>query len=172
MLNKAGKTVALYGVLIALALVLSYLESLIPAFFAIPGMKIGLTNIVVILALYLIDWKCAVVINVLRVILVGLLFGNIYSLIYSLAGAVLSGVGMILLKKTGKFRMITVSIAGGVLHNVGQIIVAVLVLNTYYVAWYFLVLWFTGIAAGAVIGIIGSLICGRLEGPVRKLLKN
>lgn len=170
-MKNAGKRVAVYGVLIALALILSYLESLIPAFFAVPGMKIGLTNLVVILALYLIDWPSAVIINILRVILVGILFGNVYSLIYSLAGAILSGAGMIILKKTGKFRMLTVSIAGGVLHNIGQILVAVLILNTVKVAWYVLILWFSGIAAGAVIGIISSILCKRLEGPVRKFLK-
>ena len=162
-MKHVGKTVALYGILIAIALILSYLESLIPAFFAVPGIKIGLTNIVVLMALYLIGWKSAMVVNILRVLLVGMLFGNIYSLAYSLAGALLSGAGMILLKKTGKFSMITVSIAGGVLHNTGQIIVAAFVLHTISVAWYLLILWFTGMAAGTVIGIIGSLICKRLE---------
>ena len=165
-----GKKVALYGILIALALVLSYLESLIPAFFAVPGMKLGLTNLVVLLALYLINWQSAVIVNILRVILVGILFGNIYSLAYSIAGALLSALGMILLKKSGKFKMVTVSIAGGVLHNIGQILVAMFVLHTVSVAWYVLVLWFTGIAAGAVIGIIGSLLVKRLEKPIRKLL--
>jgi len=170
-MKKSGKKVALYGVLIALAMVLSYLESLIPAFFAVPGMKLGLTNLVILLALYLINWQSAMVINVIRVILAGILFGNIYSLAYSIAGALLSGAGMILLKKTGKFRIITVSIAGGVLHNIGQILVAVLVLHTVSVAWYILILWFTGIAAGAVIGIIGGLLCSRLKVPFQRLMK-
>lgn len=169
-LKNTGRKVAVYGVLVATALILSYLESLIPAFFAVPGMKLGLTNLVVLVALYLINWQSAAVINVVRVILVGILFGNIYSLAYSLAGALLSGIGMILLKKSGLFKMVTVSIAGGVLHNIGQILVAVLVLHTVSVAWYVLILWVSGIVAGAVIGIIGALLCRRLEKPVKKLL--
>ena len=168
--KNIGKTTALYAILVALALILSYLESLIPAFFAVPGMKIGLTNLVVLMALYLLNWQSAVFINIVRVILAGILFGNIYSLAYSLAGAILSGIGMILMKKSGKFRMITVSIVGGILHNVGQILVAVFVFQTLYIAWYILILWFAGIAAGAVVGILGTIICKRLEGPVRKIL--
>lgn len=170
-MQSIAKRTALYGVLIAVAIVLSYLESLIPAFFAVPGMKLGLTNLVVICALYLLNWQSAIVINIIRVILVGILFGNIYSLAYSIAGAVLSGAGMILLKKTGIFKVITVSIAGGVLHNVGQILIAMFVLHTVSIAWYVLILWFTGIAAGAVIGFIGGILCKRLKAPVKKLLE-
>lgn len=157
------KKIALYGVMVAVAMILSYLESLIPPVFAIPGMKLGLTNLVVIAALYLMGWKSALSINIIRVLLVGILFGNIFSLIYSAAGALLSGAGMILLKKTGKFHVVTVSIAGGVLHNIGQILIAVLVLHTVSVAWYILILWFTGIAAGAIIGILGGILTSRLK---------
>ena len=168
-MNNRTKKVVLYGILIAVALILSYVESLIPAFFAIPGIKLGLTNLVVILALYLIGWKSALVINILRIILVSVLFGNSVSLIYSAAGAILSGAVMILLKHSGKFSMITVSIVGGVLHNVGQILVAMLILGTASVGWYLVILWFSGIAAGAVIGIISALICKRLEPHFNKI---
>lgn len=157
------KKIVLYGLLIAVAFVLSYLESLIPAFFAVPGMKLGLSNLVVIVALYLMGWPSAIVINIIRVLLAGLLFGNAMSLAYSLAGAVLSMIVMVLLKKTGKFSMIPVSIAGGVFHNIGQIIVAMLLLQTQAIGWYLLILWFTGIAAGAVIGIIGGILTKRLK---------
>ena len=158
-----GKTIARYGLLIALALILSYAEAQIPAFFAVPGMKLGLTNLVVLLALYLMGSGSAVTINMIRIVLVALLFGNGMSLAYSAAGGVLSGFVMILLKRTGKFSVVTVSIAGGVMHNAGQILVAMVLLGTSSLAWYLLILWFTGIASGAVIGILGGLLCGRLE---------
>ena len=162
------RTVATYGLLIAVALVLSYLESLIPPFFAIPGMKVGLTNLVVLIAMYLLGTKSALCINIVRVLLVGLLFGNAFSLIYSIAGAFLSWIVMILLKKTGKFSIVPVSIAGGVFHNIGQILVAMFVLHTASVAWYLLILWFSGIAAGAIIGLIGGILVKRLEKVVKK----
>ncbi len=164
---SSGKTAALYGILAALALVLSWIEAQIPAFFAIPGMKIGLTNIVVIAALYCMSTKSALIINVVRILLVSFLFGNGVSLLYSLAGGVLSTVVMILLKKTGKLRVITVSIVGGITHNIGQIIVAMLLLGTTDLAWYLLILWFTGIGAGAVVGIIGGELCKRAEHIIR-----
>ena len=158
-----GKTIARYGLLIALALILSYAEAQIPAFFAVPGMKLGLTNLVVLLALYLMGSGSAVTINMIRIVLVALLFGNGMSLAYSAAGGLLSGGVMILLKKTGRFSVVTVSIAGGVMHNAGQILVTMVLLGTGSLAWYLLILWFTGIASGTVIGILGGLLCGRLE---------
>ncbi|MBR1781353.1 MAG: Gx transporter family protein [Oscillospiraceae bacterium] len=159
----SARRVARYGLLVALALILSYAEAQIPAFFAVPGMKLGLTNIVVLTALYLMDWKSALVINLLRIFLVSVLFGNGMSLAYSLAGGLLSGLVMILLKQTGKFHLITVSIAGGVAHNVGQILAAMVLLETKSLAWYLLVLWLTGLASGAVIGVIGGVLVKRLE---------
>ena len=153
---------AVYGVLAALALALSYLESQLPAFFPIPGMKLGLTNIIVVLALYKTGGKSAMAMNVLRIVMASVLFGGPSALMYSLAGGMLSTAVMIILKRTGAFRVVTVSIAGGVAHNIGQIIVAVLVTNTVSVAWYLALLWFTGMASGALIGIIGSELIRRL----------
>lgn len=160
---KKSKLVAQYGLLTALALILSYAEAQIPAFFAVPGMKLGLTNLVVLAALYLMGAKSAVLVNLLRILLVSILFGNGMSLAYSLAGGLLSGAVMILLKRTGKFHMVTVSIAGGIAHNVGQIVTAMLLLETTALGWYLLILWFTGLASGAVIGLIGGELCRRLE---------
>ena len=154
--------IAARGLLIALALVLSWVESQIPVFFAVPGMKLGLTNLVVLIALYKMGPVDALVLNAVRILLVGLSFGNLFSMIYSLAGGVLSFLVMFLLKKTGRFHMATVSIAGGVFHNVGQVIVAMLVLSSGYVAYYLSVLWISGIAAGAVIGLISGQILKRL----------
>jgi heptaprenyl diphosphate synthase len=161
-MNKT-KQIAQYGLLIAVALILSYVEAQIPAFFAVPGMKLGLTNVVVLFALYRMGEKSGMVINLVRIFLVSMLFGNGMSLAYSVAGGLLSGLVMILLKKTGKFRIITVSVAGGVAHNIGQILVAMVLLETKAVAWYLLVLWFTGIGSGLVIGLVGGELCRRLE---------
>lgn len=154
--------IASRGLLVALALVLSWVESQIPVFFAVPGMKLGLTNIVVLIALYSLGPVDALLLNIVRILLVGLSFGNLFSMVYSLAGGALSFLVMFLLKKTGKFHMITVSIAGGVFHNVGQVIVAMLVLSSGYVAYYLPVLWVSGIGAGAVIGLICGQIVNRL----------
>ena len=148
--------------MIALALVFSYVESQIPAFFAVPGMKLGLTNVVVLLALYKMGNGSAMAINILRIVLVSAMFGGPSAMMYSLAGGLLSTVVMILLKKTDKFRIVTVSVAGGISHNIGQIIVAVIVLNTTGIAWYLLMLWFTGMVTGAVIGVLGAELVKRL----------
>ncbi|MDD6038960.1 MAG: Gx transporter family protein [bacterium] len=155
--------VAKYGLLIALAMVLSYVESLVPVFFAVPGMKLGLTNVVVLFALYAIDEKSAIVINIIRILLVGFMFGNGMSILYSLAGGLLSGIVMILLKRFTPLQIVTVSIAGGIAHNLGQILVAMLLLQTKAIAWYLIVLWFTGIGAGIVVGVISGEIVKRLS---------
>ena len=160
---SGAKQVARFGLLVALALILSYAESQIPAFFAVPGMKLGLTNVVVLAALYLLDWKSAWAINLLRILLAAILFGSAVSLAYSLAGGILSTAVMTALKGSGRFRTVTVSIAGGVTHNIGQILVAVFLLGTTAVAWYLPLLWFTGLASGAVIGFIGGELVRRLK---------
>lgn len=160
---KQTKRLALYGMLAALALVLSYIEAMVPAFFAVPGMKLGLTNLVVLVALYRMGAKQAVVINFVRIRPDGnAVWPTVVSLWYSLAGGLLSGAVMIALKKTGKFQPVTVSVAGGVMHNVGQILVAMAIMQTSAIAWYLLVLWVSGIAAGAAVGLLGSWMLRRL----------
>lgn len=156
------KKLALYGVLTALALILSYVEAQIPAFVALPGVKIGLTNIVVVTAMYILGNKGAMAINLVRIIVVALLFGNAMSFAFSLAGGMLSTCLMMLLKRIGKFSPVSISTAGGVSHNVGQIIVAMVLLNTEAVFWYLPVLWISGITSGLVIGIIGALVVKRI----------
>ncbi len=158
---KASK-VALYGILIALAMALSYLEAQIPTV-AVPGVKLGLTNVVVIFALYKMDYKSAILINMLRILLVGFMFGSAYSIIYSLAGGVLSGMVMILLKSLTKLSIITVSVVGGIAHNVGQILVAMFMLQTEAIAWYLIILWFTGIISGVLVGLLGAEITRRVK---------
>lgn len=165
MQNKTSR-IALYGMCIALAFILSYIESLIPIQGAMPGMKLGLTNLVVLFALYFLNGRAAFVINIVRMLLVAATFGNFVSLFYSLAGGMLSFLVMFLLKKTGSFRIVTVSVAGSVFHNAGQILVAMVLLGTKQVTWYFGVLCVSGVVAGVVIGILAGLVLSKL----RKLL--
>ena len=156
------RKISQYGMMVALALIMSYIEAQIPAFFAVPGMKLGLTNIVVVVSLYLLGSKSAMFINIVRIILVSLLFGNTMSLAFSFAGGMLSTIIMIILKKSGKFSTVGVSAAGGITHNIGQILVAVFLLNTGAITWYLPILWISGIISGVVIGIIAGIVTSRL----------
>ncbi|MDD6840732.1 MAG: Gx transporter family protein [Candidatus Ornithospirochaeta sp.] len=161
------RKIARMGLLVALSMILSYVESLIPAFVAVPGVKVGLANIVVIFALYTLGPIEALIVSLLRVILSSFLFGSVLSLLYSLSGALLSLGGMILMKKLKIFSTTVVSVTGGVLHNVGQILVACLVLETDVLLYYLPVLILSGVITGAVIGIIASLVIKRLENNIR-----
>ena len=160
---KASK-IGQYGLLTALALVLSYLESLIPPLW-VPGVKLGLPNLAVVFALYRLGWKDACAISLVRVVLVTLLFGNGAALAYSIAGAALSLSLMGLLKKTRKFSTVGVSVAGGVAHNAGQILVAMALLETSRLAWYLPVLWVSGTIAGVLIGIVSGVLVERVPDP-------
>lgn len=157
------KKVAFISLSITLALILSFVESQIPAMVAIPGIKVGLPNLVMVFLLYKVGWKETVIVSVFRIFLVSLLFGNIQTLSFSLAGAFVSLAGMILLKKTNWFSCISVSIVGGILHNVGQIIAACLWTQTAQIAFYLPVLLVSGTVAGAVIGLVSGLLIKRLE---------
>ena len=157
-----NKRIPIYGLLTALALVLSYLEAQLPVFFAVPGMKLGLTNLVVLAALYRMDEKAALSLNIVRIVLVAFTFGNMFSMLYSLAGGILSWLVMLLLKRSSRFSMVGVSVAGGVAHNIGQIVVACFVLETGKLIYYLPVLMISGLAAGIVIGLISGEIVRRL----------
>ncbi len=128
-----------------------------------PGIKLGLSNLVVVAALYLRGARSALGVNLLRILLVGVLFGNGVSLIYSICGGALSGAIMLALRRTGLFSLLTVSILGGIAHNVGQILAAVFLLGTTAVGWYLPILWFSGAISGAVIGGIGGILVARLR---------
>lgn len=157
------KKVAFLGISIALAMILSFVESQIPALVAIPGIKVGLPNLVMVFLLYRIGWKETVIVSIIRIILVSMLFGNIQTLTFSIAGAAVSLISMILLKKLNWFSCIAVSITGGVFHNVGQIIAACLWTQTAEVALYLPVLLVSGTIAGTVIGLIAGMLVKRLE---------
>lgn len=157
-----AKKVAVSGVLIALAFIFSYVEVLIPFQLGIPGVKLGLANIVSLVALYLLDEKMAATITVVRVILTGFTFGSLYSMLYSMAGALLSLAFMIGAKRWNKFTMIGVSVLGGVMHNIGQLIMAAVVLKTVPFFYYTPVLILSGIVTGIMIGFLGKGIRERL----------
>lgn len=157
------KKLTLLALCVSLAMILSFIESQIPAFVAIPGVKMGLTNIVVVYVLYKLGSKEAIVISLIRVFLIGILFGNGVSLIYSFAGAFVSFVGMFLLKKTKVFSCMAVSITGGVLHNLAQIGAASLVMSTNILTYYAPFLILSGTIAGTVIGIIAAILIKRID---------
>ncbi len=153
------KKLTLIGLLAALAIVLSYVEMLLPPIYAaIPGIKLGLANIVSVILLYTLSAKEAALLTLVRVLTVALTFGNLMTLTYSIAGAILSITVMTILKKTNLFSTIGVSIAGGVCHNLGQIIVAILITSTAEIGYYMIFLCITGILSGTLIGIAGALV--------------
>lgn len=147
---------AYFGVFVALALIFSYVETLIPIQLGIPGVKLGLANLIVVIALYKMGTKEAYTLSIVRVILAGFLFGNLFSIIYSLAGGLLSLTIMYLFKKRDGFSVIGISIAGGVFHNVGQILVAMCVVESFSVAYYIPVLLIAGLVTGFLIGIVSK----------------
>ena len=155
--RTSARYVATLGLLAALALIFSYVESLLPAP-GPPGVKLGIANIVVVIVLYRYSVKEAAAVNFLRVAIAGLLFTGLYGALFSAAGALLSLTGMALLKKTRLFSMAGVSMAGGVLHNLGQLIVAALLIEENAVFYYFPLLLFSGIASGILTGIIATLV--------------
>lgn len=155
--------VALYGMFISVAAVMSYVESLIPLRLPAPGMKIGLANIVTVWVLYSMGIKPAAIISVLRVLLVGFLFGNLYSIIFSMAGAAASMGVMYAIRKIKRFSIIGVSIAGGVTHNLAQTAVAMIVLENARIAYYLPALIIGGVAAGIAIGILGGILYKKIK---------
>ena len=154
------KKITVMAMCIALAMILSYVESQIPSP-GIPGVKLGLANLAVIFALYKLGWKEAAGISLLRVLLVSLLFGHVASLMYSAAGAVLSLAGMILLRRIPQLSCVAVSVLGGVLHNVGQILMAWVLMGP-NVVYYLPVLILSGTIAGVAVGVVSALLIRRI----------
>ncbi len=154
--------VAYFGVFTALALIFSYVETLIPINFGIPGVKLGLANLITVIALYKMRLPEVYLLSVVRVVLSGFIFGNLFSILYSLAGGLLSVTVMAALKHTKSFSVLGVSMAGGVAHNIGQLIVAALVVETFSVVYYVPVLLVAGLLTGLLIGFISGEMLKRL----------
>lgn len=157
------KKIALCGVLTALAMIFSYIESVIPIPIPVPGIKLGVANIAVITILYVLGVKEAIVINLLRIALTALLFGNVNSFLFSISGALLSLTIMIIMKKLDFFSCIGVSVCGGVMHNVGQIIVAVFIMGSEAIVLYLPVLIVSGVFTGVVIGVVSGIVAKHVK---------
>ncbi len=156
--RPARNRTAFGGVLLGFALILSYIETLIPFQPGIPGIKLGLANLAVVLCLYLIGWREALLLTTLKALLTGFLFGSLFMILYSLAGAWVSCIVMTGLKKSGWFHIPVVSAAGGVAHNMGQLFVAAFTVKTYGIFYYVPVLIGAGLTVGMVIGGTASLV--------------
>ena len=154
--------VAYFGVFTALALIFSYVESLIPIQLGVPGVKLGLANLIIVIALYKMRLSEVFLLSIVRILLSGFLFGNYFSILYSLAGGLLSLAVMALLKKTGDFSVMGISMAGGVFHNVGQLVVAMMVVETFSVGYYLPVLLVAGLVTGFLIGVAAGEMLKRL----------
>ena len=154
---------AYFGVFTALALILGYVESLIPIQFGVPGIKLGLANLIIVMVLCKRGWKEALLLSVVRIVLSGFIFGNLFSILYSLAGGMLSLLVMALMVRSSRFSTVGISIAGGVCHNIGQLIVAMLAVETYQVGFYLPVLLISGVITGALIGITAGEVMKRTK---------
>lgn len=160
--HSRTRRIAVSAMFAALALIFSYIEAILPMSTGIPGVKLGIANLVVILALYNMNFRYAMGINVIRILVAGLLFNGLFGALYSLAGGVVSLTVMWLLKRTGLFSMAGVSMAGGVAHNMGQLLVASALVSNLKMFVYLPVLMFSGIAAGILIGITASVVNERV----------
>lgn len=158
----SARKLSLLGLLLAFALILSYVEVLIPFSFGIPGVKLGLANAAVLLTLYLFGWREALLVSITRILLVALLFGSAMSFVFALFGGSLSLLAMCLLKSTGKLHVISISAIGGVTHNLGQLLAAALFISNLKLFYYFPVLLFSGLLTGLLIGIIAGELLLRI----------
>ena len=161
--SLSASFIARVGLMATLALIFSYVEAIIPYNPGVPGIKLGIANVVTVVALYKFGNKDAAAVSIIRVVLAGLLFNGLFGMLYALAGAAVSLAGMILLKKTGLFSVTGVSMAAGVLHNLGQLLVAAALIEDLRIFFYFPVLMFSGIAAGILVGIASTLVLRALR---------
>lgn len=159
--DSKTKRLATAAILATLALIFSYVESLVPLSFSLPGVKLGIANLVILVALYKLDFRYALAINVVRILVSGLLFSGLFGIIYSMAGGILSLIVMWALKKTNLFSIVGVSMAGGVAHNIGQLLVASIIVSDLKMFIYMPVLMFSGLASGIILGYVCYYILNR-----------
>ena len=162
-MKKKNKTVAFLGLCTALAMILSYVEAVLPPLFpSVPGIKMGLANIVIIFLLYRKGTMAAFCVSMVRIILVSMLFSNMMAFLYSLAGALLSLLVMSVLKRLNFMSAVGISVSGGVAHNAGQVLTAMLLLDTTELAYYMAVLTVTGTAAGILVGLCAVILINKI----------
>lgn len=152
------KRIAKMSMLVALAIIFSYIEFLVPINLGVPGIKLGLANLVIVIALYTMNTVDVWLISILRILILGFMFGSGMSIIYSIAGAVLSLIVMCIIKRIKGFSIVGVSIAGGVCHNIGQVLVAMMVVETTGILYYMPALLVAGVITGAIIGIVSKRV--------------
>ena len=167
--KAAARWVATYGMLIGLACIFSYVEAMIPMPVPVPGVKLGLANLVNVVGLYTVGLAGTAAVGLVRIVLVGFTFGNTFSMLYGLAGGAASLAAMAVGKKLGWFGVVGVSILGGVFHNMGQLAVAAWVARTAGVFFYFPVLLAAGTITGGVVGLLGGLVVERIQAVVKRL---
>lgn len=160
--NSIARRVATAGILATLALIFSYVEAILPFNVGIPGVKLGLANLVVVITLYELDARYAIAVNVVRVLIAGLLFSGLYGMLFSLVGCAASFLIMLLLFKTGRFSIIGVSMGGGVAHTLGQLVVAMVMVSNLRLSYYFPILLFSGLVSGIIVGIGSNILISRL----------
>ena len=163
-MKNNAKKVALLGLMTSVALILSYFEAILPPIWsAVPGIKMGLPNIVMVFLLYRFGVKECDMVSFVRIFIVAVHYGNFMTLAYSVAGAALSIIFMALCKKSNLFSVVGTSIVGGVAHNLGQIIVAIFLFKTVQLGYYMIVLAISGTVAGVAIGLAGAFLLNRLR---------
>ena len=166
--GSPGRRVALDGILVALAMIFSYIETFIPLNFGVPGIKLGLANLIVLLGLSFLPALDVFLISMVRILLSSLLFGNVMALWYSLAGGLLSFLLMWVLTRREGYSLIGISMAGGVMHNIGQVLTAALIVQTVQLAYYLPVLLVAGLVTGAIVGALGKLLAPRVEAALKR----
>ncbi len=157
-----SKKTAYLGLFSAVAIIFGYVETLIPIFAGIPGIKLGLANLAVLFILEYYSWKEAAFVSLVRILVIGFLFGNLFSIAYSLSGASLSLLVMTLFKRQKGFSLIGVSIAGGVAHNTGQLLIAMLIVENTSLLYYAPALLISGVITGFFIGLLTKETCRRI----------
>lgn len=159
-----NRKVAYLGLLTAIAMICGYVETLLPVFVGVPGVKLGLANLAVVFVLYEYGVKEAALVSIVRILAIGFLFGNLFSIAYSLAGAAVSLIAMALIKRAPGFSMVGVSITGGVTHNLGQLVVAMAIVENFSLMYYLPVLLVAGVVTGFLIGVLGQEVHKRVGG--------
>ena len=165
-----SRKVTYAAILVALAMTFSYIEVLIPINVGLPGMKLGLANLVVLIGFYILKPQEVFFISLVRILLMGCLFGNGLSLMYSLSGGILSYLIMLLLKNIKGFSIVGISIAGGVSHNIGQILAAILIIQNNKIIYYLPPLMIAGIITGVLIGFLAKMILPTVSKGSQKIL--
>ena len=160
--------IALCSVMIAIAMICGYIEMMIPISIGIPGIKLGFANIVTVICIYLIGRWQALVISLIRIILISILFGNIFTLAFSLTGGLVSFISMIIISNICKLSMAGISIIGGIMHNIAQLVIAYILLDNDVIFYYMPILIIVGAICGLVMGILASIIYNRLDKALMK----